>query len=134
MFGRFRKKAPQTDDDLDTNRAIDFFRRGDYQEALRRVDAMLAAGPDVALSWRFKGECLFSMGRYAEAVECFDEAASLGGPGTEDMFLWKSLCLYNGGHPEQAEAVLRDFITSGTGSPQLVAQAEAALRKLESLA
>jgi hypothetical protein len=92
---------------------------------------MLAAAPQVALSWRFKGECLFSLQRYAEAARCFDKAESLGGPGTEELFLWKSLALHNDGQPEAAKEVIRDFLASGAGTPKLVAQARAALDKLE---
>jgi tetratricopeptide (TPR) repeat protein len=134
MFGWFRKKAPAADNDLDTDRAAEFFRRGDFREALRRADVILVAGPHIALSWRFKGECLFSLQRYAEAVECFDKAGTLGGPGTDELFLWKSLSLYNGGQAEAARQVIRDFLASGAGTPQLVAQAKAALGKLEARA
>src|SRR5262249_5840625 len=81
--------------DLDTGRAAEFFRRGDYKEALRRAEVMLAAGPHVALSSRFKGECLFSLERYAEAVDCFPRAAELGGPRTAGMFLWPALSLHH---------------------------------------
>ena len=64
MFGFFRKKAadPQPDD-LDPTRATEFFKRRDYKEALRRADMMLAVAPQIAMSWRFKGECLFEMHR-----------------------------------------------------------------------
>jgi tetratricopeptide (TPR) repeat protein len=130
MFGWFRKKSPR-DADLDTNAAVECFRRGDYREALRRAEVMLAASPQVALSWRFKGECLFHLARYAEAVEDFRRAAELGGPGTEDMFLWQALSLHNGGQPEQAKQVIRDFLASGAGTPALIAQAQGALAKLE---
>jgi tetratricopeptide (TPR) repeat protein len=126
MFGFFRKK----NDDLNPTRAVEFFKRGDFAEALRRADVMLAADPQIPLSWRFKGECLFSMGRYSDAVDCFDRAASLGGPGTQDMFLWKALCLHNGGRTEQARQVIRDFLASGVGAPDLVARAKGALAKL----
>jgi tetratricopeptide (TPR) repeat protein len=133
MFGFFGKKPASGEDDLDPNRAVSFFKREDFREALRRADVIVKAKPDVALSWRFRGECLFSLQRHAEAVECFDKAASLGGPGTEDMFLWKSLCLHNGGQPEQAQQVIRDFLASGAGTPQLVSQARNALAQLDSL-
>lgn len=131
MFGWFRKKESSLEDERDPKRAIEFFRRGNFTEALRRADAVLAVGPQVALSWRFKGECLFSLERYAEAVECFDRAANLGGPGTEDMFLWKALSLHNGGQSEPAKQVIRDFLASGKGTPEQIAQARAALGKLE---
>ena len=130
MFGWFRKK-PSPGNELDPSRATEFFRRGDFAEALRRADLMLAAGPHIALTWRFKGECLYNLKRHAEAVECFGQAAELGGPGTEDMFLWQALALHNGGQPEQARQVVRDFLASGAGTPELIAQARRALAKLE---
>ena len=130
MFGFFRKKAVAPDDDLNPNRAVEFFKRGDFQEALRRADAMITAGPQVSLSWRFKGECLFSMERYTQAVECFETAESIGGPGTEDMFLWKALALHNGGQSEQAKQVVRDFLASGVGAQEWVAKAKNALAQL----
>jgi len=131
MFGLFRKKSASGADDLDPNRAVAFFGRGDFKEALRRADVIVKAKPEVALSWRFRGECLFSLQRHPEAIESFDKAALLGGPGTEEMFLWKSLCLHNGGQPEQAKQVIRAFLASEAGTPQLVAQARSALAKLE---
>src|SRR5262245_25667724 len=131
MFNWFRKKA-RPDDELDVNRAMDFFSRGDYHEALRRAEFIAAMGPEVALSWRFRGECLFHLERYADAAESFRRAVALGGEGTEDMFLWEALSLFNGGQREEARQVIRDFLASGAGTPQLVAQAQAALAKLES--
>jgi tetratricopeptide (TPR) repeat protein len=130
MFGFFRKKARSSADDLDPTRAVGFFKRGDFPEALRRAEAILAADPDVPMSWRFKGECLFSMKRYAESIECFDRAASLGGPGTEDMFLWKALALHNDGKYERAKQVIHRFLASGDGTPELIARAKGALAKL----
>jgi hypothetical protein len=47
------------------------------------------------------------------------------------MFLWQALALHNGGQPEQAKQVIRDFLTSGAGSSEIVAKARAALAKLE---
>src|SRR5262245_31801030 len=131
MFGLFEKKAASPEDDLNPSRAAAFFRRGDFREALRRADVIVQAGSQIALSWRFRGECLFSMNRYVEAIESFDKAAALGGEGTEDMFLWKALSLHNGGQPEQARQVIRDYLASGVGTPELIAQAKNALAKLQ---
>ena len=130
MFGFFRKKPKLSADDLNPARAIDFFKRGEFREALRRAEAMLAADPDIPISWRFKGECLFSLKRYAESIECFDRAAALGGPGTEDMFLWKALALQNDGKQESAKQVIQRFLAIGDGTPELIAKAKGALAKL----
>jgi cytochrome c-type biogenesis protein CcmH/NrfG len=111
MFGWFRKKA-SPDGDMDPNQAAEYFRRGDYAEALRRADVMLAAGPHVALSWRFKGECLFQMDRFGEAEACFRRAHELGGPGTEEVLFWTAFCQHNAGQPDAAVATLQGYLAS----------------------
>jgi hypothetical protein len=84
------------------------------------------------MSWRFRGECLFQMGRYLEAAESFREAGERGGPGVEEMFLWRALSLHNGGRTEEAKAVLRSFLEhDGDRRPELVPKVRAALGKLE---
>src|SRR5262245_49605192 len=133
MFGWFRKKESPVRDDTPAGRAAGYFRRGDFAEALRRADEILAAGPNVAFSWRFKGECLFHLARHAEAAECFQRAAELGGPGTEEIFLWRALALHNGGNNEQATQVVWDFLESGRGTPELIAKAQDALVQLGAL-
>jgi uncharacterized protein YegJ (DUF2314 family) len=126
-------KGPQPQgDDTDTQKALECFQRGDFQEALRRADAIIAAVPEVGMSWRFKGECLFSLGRYLDAVECFDRAGQLGGPGTEEVFLWKAICLANAGQRDQAIQWLhRVLAAAGPTLPrQLREQAQKLLEKL----
>lgn len=110
MFGWSRKKASPGGDDMDPNRASEFFRSGDYAEALRRADVILAAGPHIALSWRFKAECLFQMERHAEAEACFRRAAEIGGPGTGEMLFWAAFCQHNAGQREAAVSTLQGYI------------------------
>jgi tetratricopeptide (TPR) repeat protein len=110
MFGWSRKKPAPGGDDMDPNRASEFFRRGDFAEALRRAEVMLAAGPHIALSWRFKGECLFQMGRFVEAEECFRRAAEIGGPGTEEVLFWAAFCQHNTGQREASVTTLQGYI------------------------
>jgi tetratricopeptide (TPR) repeat protein len=109
MFSWFWKKAP-TADDLDPNRAIAAYGRGDFDEALRRADVILKAGSNVAMSWRFKGECLFELNRYEAAESCFRKAAELGGPGTEEVMFWAALCQYNAGLIPSAVATLQEYL------------------------
>jgi hypothetical protein len=68
---------------------------------------MAASSPrvsSIALSWRFRGECLFSLKRHADAVVAFDRASAIGGRGAEDVFLWAALALHNGGRQDEAKA------------------------------
>jgi tetratricopeptide (TPR) repeat protein len=115
----------------DMNQAIRLYRQGSFQAALSIADRLIAGGPGIALSWRFRGECLFSLQRYEEAVASFDRAGELGGPGTDDVFLWSSLALHNGGKSEEAKARLRDALTSTALTPELHARTESALKTLE---
>jgi tetratricopeptide (TPR) repeat protein len=112
MFGWFRKKASPGGDDMDPNQASEFFGRGDFAEAIRRADVMLTAGPHVALSWRFKGECLFQMNRFGEAEACFRRAHEIGGPGTEEVLFWASFCQHNAGQRDAAVSTLQGYIAS----------------------
>lgn len=129
MFGWFNTKPAALEDPIDVNRALECYRRGAFREALRRAEAILEAGPEVALSWRFRGECLFSLERYVEAAKSFERSESIGGPGTEDAFLWRALALYNGGQRERAKEVVWDFLESDNKDDELVAKATNALRE-----
>ncbi len=119
-------------DDLDTKVATAHYSKGNYSEALRRADAILLASPHVALSWRFKGECLFELVRYAEAIACFDKAVELGGPGTEELFIWKALALHGSGASEEAKTLLTQYVTDARKHPpQLVLKAQGVLTELQ---
>jgi tetratricopeptide (TPR) repeat protein len=112
-------------DDLNPNRAAEFFKRGDYKEALRRADAILAFGPQVAMSWRFKGECLFQMERYDEAAACFRQAHELGGPGVEEVIIWAAFCEHNTGRYQAAEETLLRYLAAlpaGASEPRAKAE------------
>ena len=115
----------------DMNDALRLYRQGSYRDALAIGDHLIASGPNIALSWRFRGECLFSLHRYDEAVASFEKAGELGGPGTDDVFLWSSLALHNGGKPEQAKARLRDALASNQLSSELRVRTQTALQQLE---
>ena len=136
-MGLFRKlfgsssDAPAEEASADIKTALALYKKGAYGEAFAMAEKLVAAGPGVGLSWRFRGECLFSLGRYDEAVASFDKASGLGGRGTEDVFLWSALALHNGGQTEQAKTRLRDVLRRTDLTPELRARTEEGLRKLE---
>jgi tetratricopeptide (TPR) repeat protein len=133
MFGWFRTKASSGNDDLATERATEFFRRGDYVEALRRADAILAVSPQIALSWRFKGECLFQMNRFDEAEACFRRAHEIGGAGAEEVLFWAAFCQRNAGRCDEAASTLRGYIAAlPPDAKERRRQAEGALRAFQS--
>jgi cytochrome c-type biogenesis protein CcmH/NrfG len=112
MLGWFQKKASPGGDDMDPSVATEFFQRGDFAEALRRADVILAAGPHIAMTWRFKGECLFQLNRFGEAEACFRRAHEIGGLGTEEVLVWAAFCQQNAGQCEAAVSTLQSYIAT----------------------
>jgi tetratricopeptide (TPR) repeat protein len=129
MFGGGQGKDEADRAVADIGEALQLYRQGKFEDALRMADRLIAAGPEVPLSWRFRGECLVSLGRYLEAVEAFDRAAAIGGKGTEDIFLWTALALHNGGRQAEAKERLQRALR-GELRPELRARTREALVKL----
>jgi tetratricopeptide (TPR) repeat protein len=125
----FGERSPEDKALGDMDEALRLYRKGAFREALQLADRLIASAPSIALSWRFRGECLFSLQRYSDAVASFDKAAALGARGTEDLFLWSALALHNAGKPDEAKALLRQKLTAGL-RPELRARTEEALQKL----
>jgi len=112
----------------DIRQALELYRAGRFEEALRIADALIAEGPGIPLSWRFRGECLYSLGRYAEAVPSFDKATAIGGKGTQDTFLWAAIALHQGGQKAEARERLERALR-GTLTPELRARVQDTLQK-----
>ena len=68
------------------------YRAGRFAVALKQADTLIERAPELAMGWRFKGECLFELQQYGESIVAFRVAQNFGGPGTEDLFLWIALC------------------------------------------
>lgn len=77
-----------------------------WQAALQRASGLLVREPLVALHWCLQGECLLHLGRFDQALACFQRAEAIGGPGTEEVGLWQSLCLHQAGNTKIARARL----------------------------
>jgi len=131
LFGRNDAPSSEAEAVGDMNEALRLYRKGAFSEALRIADRLIAAGPGIALSWRFRGECLFSLKRYADAVAAFDKAGAIGGRGADDVFLWAALALHNAGRQDEARARLRQALSGSGLSPELRARTEDALKSLE---
>lgn len=137
FFGR-RNRTPMRDSTTDaskstlcdnsprssTDRFASLMKLQDFSGALAVVDMMLADAPAVALSWRARGEVLYEMCRFGEAIESFERAHELSGPGTERVLIWKAFCLYKSGRRVDAENELTRLIDS---SPHSEVRGEAAL-------
>ena len=127
MFGIFKKSIK---DILNPALAAESFRRRKFAEALQRADAIIEAEPSVAMSHRFKGEVLFHMANYSDCEKSFLRAESLGGLGTEECFFWRALAAANAGEPSRGIEILRQYVSSESANPHIVAKCEAAIERM----
>ncbi|MCB2387254.1 tetratricopeptide repeat protein [Thalassolituus alkanivorans] len=114
----------------DPNIATDCFREGKFTEALKRADAIIQLDKKNPLSWRFKGEVLFQIEKYDDAVKAFESAERIGGVGTEEIFFWRALAYYNSGNLSKANEVFNNYLKADDNSPAMVARVNAALAKI----
>lgn len=125
MFGLFKPKAESHESR--TAKAVAFMRQRDYESALREVDTIISSFPAVAMSHRFRGEVLFSLERYQDAIASFDTAEKIGGPGTEEVFFWRALAHANSGQKDSALSILRSYVDSASADPELAQKCGAAI-------
>ena len=77
----------QTDEDH-FERGFAFYQAGNFEEAIRCLDAALAAGgknPDISTN---KGAALMALGRESEAITCFEETLSIQ---PENYVAWNNM-------------------------------------------
>ncbi len=123
MFGFGRKKATP-------ERALKLLAAGKLDEALACADEIIAAGPGIALSHRFKGDVLFKMERYADAVGAFEQARQLGGSGTDDLHLWIAVAHASSGNKAEATRILEEHIRSPGADADSIAAARQAIEEI----
>lgn len=128
---RFSKRSASPEGHPTVGRALELFRQGRFEEAILVADVLLEAHPDVAMTWRFRGECLFALERFADAAASFGHAYVLGGPGTEEVFIWESLSLFNAGHADEAKRVIHRLLSAGSLSAELSEKAHDVLQTIE---
>ncbi|QDT26738.1 Tetratricopeptide repeat protein [Gimesia panareensis] len=129
MIGFFKRKSRTQPPSADE--AIARAQRGDNKGALKEVDALIAEAPGVAMSHRFRGETLFAMNRYDEAIESFLTAERLGGPAMEELFFWIALAHANAERPDRAVEILQEYIDSPAASPDLSQKCKAAIAQIQ---
>ena len=110
--------------------ASECFRAGQYSEALRRADAIIDVDKTNALSWRFKGEVLFQMEKYADSINAFERAEEIGGAGTEEIFFWRALAHHNSGDRYKAVEILERYVSENEKQTEMVNKVKSALSKI----
>ena len=130
MFGWLKSFfSSESAPSIDT--ALKHFRRGDFPKALQCANAIIESAPEVALSWRFKAECLSELGRFPDAAACYERAIELGGRGTEDLPNNLALVQFCAGNKAAAIDTLNAVIKSESSEP-LKQQAQAMLSEFSS--
>ena len=115
--------------------ASEDFALGNFERALERSERFVLLVPQEAWAWRFKGECLFSLGRYEEASLCFQKALDLGGIGTQDTFLWQAIALERTGDLDAARDTLETALAGSDEVPlELLQKAKHQLQSIRSAA
>lgn len=136
MFGIFKRKGqsePQaTSEEAPTPEdAVAFAQEGNYYEALRIANQLIKQAPGAALTHRFKGEMLFKLKYYDEALESFEEAERIGGPGTEEIFFWRALAHGNAGRGDETVSILRAYLAKPSAVPEMAAKCHALIDAFE---
>jgi tetratricopeptide (TPR) repeat protein len=123
------ENSDQTAEDL--AEAIAYSKLGQREEALRLVTEFLRRAPGDHLSWSFKGETLFELGRYVEAVGCFQRSARVTGAFSGDIYIWLACAQSNAGQRDEAIAHLE--LALFNASPRDQAFRDKASRLLQDL-
>jgi tetratricopeptide (TPR) repeat protein len=72
----------------------------DRQAKVRYLSKALQLNPDYHPAWGMKGHALFELGKYDDAIECFDKSLEMH----PSALVWyrKGLCLYHKGQSEES--------------------------------
>lgn len=89
-------------------------REGRYQEAIRALDAAIAATPDSARLWANKGWCLYQMEQFGPAIQQFSEALRLK-PDASTTYFFRAQCKEKTG---DLSGALEDYSASVAIRPQ----------------
>ena len=131
MFNKSRRPFDDSSLSREPLLASEDFCSGNYTRALERSERLVRLAPHESWAWRFQGECLFALGRWAAADECFDRAIHLGGSGTADTRLWKAMTREHLGDLDGARAALEPLVEAAAEIPADVrAKAREHLRTL----
>ena len=86
----------------DLEKAKQFKESGDYESALSYYSMFLSFNPDNSDAWQEKGFVLSLLGRYKEAIKCFDKALELNPKIPQLILINKGNSLINLGNNKEA--------------------------------
>jgi tetratricopeptide (TPR) repeat protein len=94
------------------HRGVDLLAKGEYSEALECLNTAISRnyyGADIAL---VKGEVLYELGRYDEALEWFDRISQLDGSMVQEATLWRGRTFFEMGQFGRALSALNRVIAT----------------------
>jgi len=94
------------------HRGMELLSQGEYAEALQCLDTAISRnyyGADIAL---VKGEVLYELGRYTEALEWFDRCGQLDSSMVQEATLWKGRTFFEAGQYGRALSALNRVIAT----------------------
>lgn len=78
-----------------SDEADDYFLSGDYERAVTSYESALALEPNSTVLWNNKGKALGMLGRYDDAISCFDRSIAINSTDPESLNL-KAIALSQG--------------------------------------
>lgn len=110
--------------------ALKAFRGRDFEAALKLANELIDITPKEPYPYRFKGEVLFEMGRFAECLAPFRDAEAIGGEASEECFFWRALAYLNMGEPNLAVVILQEYKERPDARPDMKAKCDQLLHQL----
>lgn len=106
----------------DFNRAMNYFMDGKLEDAIPLFDELIANNPEDHNSHYYKGECLMALGKYRDALICFDEAMKLNKKDNLFSPFCKAKCLEATEQLEQALALYKMVANNNKNENNVVAK------------
>lgn len=121
----------------DYNKGIDKYQLGEFKAAIKYFDYALDASPNYSPPWRGKGWAFKGLGRFREALQCFETALAIE-TGTHsspeliaDYLYGKGYALYKLGRNKEAVEILSEFINMGSRFPKDLKSATEIVSKIK---
>ena len=95
------KKEPTQDPYESIQDATEFLKKGDYSSAVQYSDKALAINPSISVAYSIKGQALYSLKKYDEALVCYNKALELR-PKYLEVLNYKAITLNDLGKYEEA--------------------------------
>jgi tetratricopeptide (TPR) repeat protein len=101
QYPELTKKEPTQDPYESIQDATEFLKKGDYPSAIQYSDKALAINPRISVAYSIKGQALYNLKKYDEALVCYNKALELR-PRYLEVLNYKAIVLNDLGKYEEA--------------------------------